>query len=219
MNHVRTLGHGLCRSAAIAILPLAATAGLTACSLFEATNPGTSDTTAGDAVEEINTTEASANKTSSMSGGTTTTTPTPTDDTMAPKANDEYFIDLASKYLAAEQEYRQDNTSKGAFRALMCDEGFAQQTFDLGMIFGAQAPDPDDPSSAFKDGDVSRTTIDGQEIISVYGKSLEKNRFRVDFKEESNMGMTPDRPYCVEEIEYVAQTETSPSHLPPVGNG
>ncbi|MGV3113270.1 hypothetical protein ACEE18_01420 [Corynebacterium freneyi] len=218
MNHVRTLGHGLFRSTAIALLSLATAAGLTACSLFEPTAPGASDTTAGDAIEENNATEASENKSSSMSDGTTSTT-APTDDARASKENDEYFIDIAIEYLTAEQDYILNDTSKDALRELMCDEGLTQIMFDFDIISGIEAPDPDDPSSAFKDGDVSRAAIDDQEIISVYGKSLENKRFRLDLKAEPNRAAPPDRHYCVENIEYVAPTETSPSHLPPAGNG
>ena len=218
MNHVRTLGHGLFRSAAIAILSLSTAAALTACSLFEPTAPGASDTTAGDAAEEDNATEGSANKNSSMPDGTTSTTAS-TDDATASKENDEYFIDIAIEYLAAEQDYILNDTSKDALRALMCDDGLAQIMFDFDIISGIEAPDPDDPSSAFKDGDVSRTASNRHEIISVYGKSLENKRFRLDFKAEPNRATPPNRHYCVENIAYVAQTETSPSHLPPVGNG
>lgn len=219
MNHTRTTGRGIIRCTATAILTLAAPFGLTACSLFESMDTGTPDTSASGAFEETNTTETSTIGTSSMEGGTTTATPTPNQNTLPPNASDQYFIDLASEYLTTEQDYRQDNDNADALRTLMCDGGLTQLTFDLTAFSGIDAPNPNDPSSAFNEGDVSRRTIDGQEAVSVYGQSANNKRFRIDFKEESNGGTTPDSSYCVENTTYVDQNETSPSYLPPIGNG
>ena len=176
MNHTRTTGRGIIRCTTTAILTLAAPFGLTACSLFESMDTGTPDTSASGAFEETNTTETSTIGTSSMEGGTTTATPTPNQNTLPPNASDQYFIDLASEYLTTEQDYRQDNDNADALRTLMCDGGLAQLTFDLTAFSGIDAPNPNDPSSAFNEGDVRKPSASTDNLRTTNASELISRR-------------------------------------------